>query len=175
MSNSHMLEYRFGWKGICAEPAQSWHESLRRNRPNTTIDTRCVWSESGQRLKFMEAVSKELSTLETFNHADGRAKARRDARAYEVETISLNDLLDQHHAPADFDYLSIDTEGSELAILQTFDLKRYRPKVITVEHNYAPSRNGILALLSSHGYQRVLPEISMFDDWYLAQGIELPQ
>ncbi|NJL30696.1 MAG: FkbM family methyltransferase [Phycisphaerales bacterium] len=174
MSNSFMLENHFAWKGICAEPARSWHEALRRNRPGAMIETRCVWSESGQHLTFMEAPSMELSTLERFNHADGRSKDRRQATVYEVETISLNDLLRTCNAPSELDYLSIDTEGSELDILQKLDFHQYLPRIITVEHNYTSSRDGILALLTSHGYQRVLPEVSLFDDWYLAPGVRLP-
>jgi hypothetical protein len=122
----------------------------------------------------MEATSQELSTLGRFSRNDGRRRRDKHSTYYEVETVSLNDMLDEHHAPADFEYLSIDTEGSEQAILQAFNLTRYRPKIITVEHNYASSRNAILSLLTAHGYHRVLPEISLFDDWYLADGIELP-
>jgi FkbM family methyltransferase len=174
LSNSFALEHYYSWRGICAEPARHWHESLRENRPNTIIDPRCVWATSGETLSFIEATSHELSTLKPFSDVDSRRRRDSSATTYNVETVSLNDMLDQHNAPADFDYLSIDTEGSELAILQAFDMTRYRPKIITVEHNYTSNRNAILSLLTAHGYRRVLPEISLFDDWYLVNGVELP-
>jgi hypothetical protein len=88
--------------------------------------------------------------------------------------VSLNDLLHQHAAPARFEYLSIDTEGSEFDILQSLDFARFRPRIITVEHNYSPARNRILALLQGQGYRRVLTQCSQFDDWYLESALALP-
>lgn len=174
LSNSYCLDIRYGWKGICAEPARSWHEDLKRNRPNALIETDCVWSRTGEELQFLETRSKELSTLQAFGSTDNHARRRRNAVSYNVRTISLNDMLERHGAPVGFDYLSMDTEGSEFDILQAFDIARFVPKVITVEHNYTPKRNEILGLLTKAGYTRVLTEVSLFDDWYLAPGVELP-
>ena len=83
-------------------------------------------------------------------------------------------MLEQHNAPERFDYLSIDTEGSELDILRAFDMKRWRPAVITVEHNYTSNRQVIYELLVASGYRRVLPEVSLFDDWYVEGRVTLP-
>lgn len=174
LSNSYALETECGWRGICAEPATCWHEELRRNRPGASIETRCVWSQSGERLTFSESASRELSTLTQFENSDGHARHRRGAKTYQVETISLNDMLEQHDAPESFDYLSIDTEGSELDILKVFDMTRWRPAVITVEHNYTANRKQIFDLLSGAGYRRVLEEVSLFDDWYVDNRVTLP-
>lgn len=174
LSNSYALENNFGWTGICAEPATSWHQDLRKNRPGTKIETRCVWARSGEHLTFSESVSRELSTLTQFESADNHARHRRGAKTYEVETISLDDMLEQHNAPEQFDYLSIDTEGSELDILRAFDIKRWRPAVITVEHNYTANRQPIYDLLVAAGYSRVLPEVSLYDDWYVEERVQLP-
>lgn len=175
LSNSYLLETKYGWSGICAEPARSWHAALTTNRPNATIEKRCVWSTTGDALTFRETTDRELSTIDSFAQTDSHAKKREDAETYSVETISLNDMLAQHNAPRPFDYLSIDTEGSEFDILQSFDIATYCPRVITVEHNYTPRRRDIHALLTKAGYQRVLTEVSLFDDWYLAPGVALPE
>jgi hypothetical protein len=84
-----------------------------------------------------------------------------------VDTVTLNDVLIQHRAPAVIDYLSIDTEGSEFLILQSIDFDHWSFKVITVEHNYMPQRNLIYKLLAQNGYKRVLEHISLMDDWYI--------
>jgi FkbM family methyltransferase len=175
LSNSAYLERRLGWSGILAEPARGWHEALARNRPQARIETRCVWSRSGETLEFQESTTRELSSIGSFSRSDGHARKRGEGQTYTVQTISLNELLSTHQAPADFDYLSMDTEGSELQILESLDFARFRPKVITVEHNFTPSRARIHALLEAQGYRRVLPECSQFDDWYLGAGTTLPE
>ncbi len=174
LSNSCYLERQLGWTGICAEPARGWHADLRRNRPNALIDTRCVWSSSGQHLQFKETSIREHSTIGSYANTDAHSRKRTDAESYAVETISLNDLLQEHAAPPNLDYLSLDTEGSELDILRSLDFTRFRPRIITVEHNYTPARTDILALLQGQGYRRVLTQCSQFDDWYLEAGLALP-
>ena len=70
--------------------------------------------------------------------------------------------------PDVIDYLSIDTEGSELEILQTFDFDAYKFRLITVEHaGEKEKREKICSLLESKGYNRWLPILSRWDDWYI--------
>ena len=92
---------------------------------------------------------------------------RRVARHYEVPTVSLTDLLVEHGAPAEMDFLSIDTEGSEFDILSALDHERFRFRVIACEHNHSPMREKLKVLLESNGYRRTLKAISQFDDWYV--------
>jgi len=80
------------------------------------------------------------STIDTFSSSDLHVKTREGGRKYPVETISLVDLLIEHKDPSEIDYLSIDTEGSGFDILENFDFKRYKYKIITCEHNYSLMR-----------------------------------
>jgi FkbM family methyltransferase len=157
-SNTFLLEYKFGWHGIVAEPARCWHQKLTRNR-TCSIDQRCVWSKSGETLQFNETASAELSTIDALSGLDRYAWARQDGKRYAVETISLCDLLRAHDAPRSIDYLSIDTEGSEFAILDSFFPGRYEIRIITVEHNYTDQQSRIHSLLTSSGYKQVFKEL----------------
>ena len=166
LSNTVLLEREFGWKGILAEPARVWHDALKRNR-TCHIETRCVWSSSGSVLTFSEAEWAELSTISEYKSSDHHKNSRQQSHTYTVETISLIDLLKNHGAPETIDYLSIDTEGSELEILAAFDFDKYRFGFISCEHNFTPAREQILKLLTSHGYKRKFEDVSVFDDWYV--------
>jgi FkbM family methyltransferase len=166
LSNTFLLESRYGWSGIVAEPARRWHYELRRNR-RCSIDFRCVWKNSGEFLEFNEAVSSEFSTINSFSDADYHSNIRRNGQLYGVETVSLTDLLLHHDAPKVVDYLSIDTEGSELEILSSFMFDDYEIRVVTVEHNHSDRRAKIHELLTSKGYWRVFDQLSYFDDWYV--------
>ncbi|HXK40358.1 MAG TPA: FkbM family methyltransferase [Candidatus Paceibacterota bacterium] len=166
LSNTYLLEKEFQWRGILAEPARCWQSALRKNR-SAAIETRCVWSTSDTLLKFKEVSLPELSTIDFLSSADLHGEKRRSGRTYDVETISLNDLLEAHDAPPVMDYLSIDTEGSELEILRSFDFSRYSFSIITCEHNYTSQREQICSLLMLHGYVRKHQDLSAFDDWYV--------
>ena len=167
LSNSFLLERQFSWEGILAEPARSWHDALAKNR-KANIDFRCVWKSSAEFVSFNETQMPEFSTIESFSYDDYHAPDRRFGQTYAVETVSLNDLLQFHGAPRAIDYLSIDTEGSELDILSQFNFDRYDVSVITVEHNYVDAlRGGIHDLLSSKGYIHTCLELSRWDDWYV--------
>ena len=166
LSNTHLLEKEFGWRGILAEPARCWHRALTNNR-SCAIETACVWRESGATLEFNEVDEKELSTVNCHSSSDLHAHSRERGKTYEVKTISLKDLLDKHKAPGVIDYLSIDTEGSEYEILSNFDFGRYRFRIITCEHNFAPQREQIFSLLTQQGFVRKFEQYSLFDDWYV--------
>jgi FkbM family methyltransferase len=166
LSNSHILEKQFGWSGILAEPGKNWQTELKKNRA-ANIDTRCVWSRSNEKLQFEECIDPELSTISSFTNSDLKKVSRKTKETYTVETVSLNDLLKHHSAPREIDYLSIDTEGSEFEILNSFDFSKHSFNAITCEHNNSPTREKIFKLLVEHGYTRKFEHLSAFDDWYV--------
>ena len=166
LSNTYLLEKEFGWGGILAEPAKIWHEDLYKNR-SCNIETQCVWNKSGETLSFHESDEAALSTVNFLRTmADGNKDDRLAGKQYDVQTISLEDLLKKYSAPKRIDYLSIDTEGSEYEILSNFNFDAYDIRAITCEHNYMPERARIYKLLASKGYFRVDTEKSKWDDWY---------
>jgi FkbM family methyltransferase len=171
LSNTWLLEKHYDWSGILAEPARHWHKSLAKNR-GCRIDTRCVWSQSGESLEFNETEEAELSTLVPFYGSDHKSKDRVLARPYQVKTVSLMDLLVSNEAPRVIDYMSIDTEGSEYTILKDFDFNAFRIGIITVEHNFVKaSRQNLAQLLAKNGFRNVLTDHSAFDDWYVSEDI----
>ena len=167
ISNTYLLEKDYGWTGIVAEPCKAWHEALLQNR-KCHVDTRCVWKESGQILVFNETENKDLSCIDQYSDHDMWAKSRQDGNRYEVETVSLNDLLAAYNAPDEIDYLSIDTEGSEYEILSAFNFDKYKIKVITCEHNNTIMKPLIDDLLTSKGYRRQ-PAIVDNEDWFILE------
>lgn len=165
-SNTWLLEKKFGWDGILIEPNPLWHPMLEANR-DVTIDRRCVSSKTGETVSFLttDASDPELSSIAEFAGGDHFAEVRAKGTEIRVETVSLNDLLLQHNAPVEIDYLSIDTEGSEYDILSNFDFSRHVIDLISVEQN-KNTETKIEVLLAKHGYERVFKEFSQWDGWY---------
>lgn len=169
LSNSYVLQKQFGWNGILAEPSPEWHDALWENR-NCAIDTRCVWRASGDKLKFVP--SGELSTLSQFTETEIFKALGTETNEVIVETVSLKDLLDTHKAPEHIDFLSIDTEGSELEILTAYDFSDRKIDIIACEHAYSEDREKIADLLGKQGYRVVWPVMSRWDDWFVHERVE---
>jgi FkbM family methyltransferase len=167
-SNSYMLERIFGWSGVLFEPDRRYHGKLRSTR-TARLETRPAFSKNDVRLRFLEsAESGALSTLEGFQAEDGRA---RSGRTHEVRTVTLDRALEEAAAPRTIDFLSIDTEGSELEVLAGIDFGRWDVRFMTVEHNYVRGRKeAIASFLAPHGFRPVLEEFSCMDVWLARPG-----
>ena len=177
LSNTFMLESSFGWKGVLSEPSPQWHTSLKVNRKNSNIITKCIWTESNKKLDFFESEVGELSTLSNYLEHDiksipGNTKLRKKSgKLIKVDTISLNDVIKNHFKNKAPSYISIDTEGSEFEILNFFDFKKFKPVVFTIEHNFTKSQIEIDNLMFSKNYIRVFKEITTFDAWYVLKEV----
>lgn len=170
-SNTWLLEKEYGWSGILAEPNPYWHEALAANR-QAIIEHRCVAPRSGERVAFTvtDNSDPELSGIAKYSAGDHFADQRKQGGTIELETISLNDLLDRHSAPEEIDYLSMDTEGSEFDIISNFDFSRRRFKLVSVEIN-ATTERSIEDILGQHGYVRVFPQFSQWDAWFVSSEL----
>ena len=163
LSNTFMLEKSFNWQGILFEPDRRFHDSISSLR-TAILDRRPVYSSDDEVMEFLEVSSSgELSTLNKFRRADGRF---RTGSRLEVKTTSLNSALRLHDAPRDIDYISIDTEGSELEVLHGLDLNYYNVGFLTIEHNFEENKKeAIQAYLAPFGFRTVLDAFSHMDIW----------
>ena len=165
LSNTYLLEKQFKWKGICCEPIPSKFEKCVKNRQNSICYNEAVYSESGLTLTFDIAHADDL--LSGISQYIDRHKHVVDSNktTIQVKTISLLDVLNNANAPSFIDYMSLDTEGTELEILKNFDFEKYTFGLIDIEHNYVePRRSEIKNLLLSKGY--VYKGENNWDDMY---------
>lgn len=147
-SNSLLLEQEYGWTGLLVECDAKILDTLKVRRPNCAIDTRAVWSKTGQKMLFKSNERGMLSGFkETLSHRKGIALP---GIFYDVETVSFDDLLDAHNCPSHINYCSIDTEGSECFILEKFSFRRTFD-VFTIEH--LRDKDDIYAIMREHGYE----------------------
>ena len=174
LSNTLLLEKMFGWQGAVAEPARAWHEALYKNR-DCYISDKCVYKTDGIQVVFNEVDIGELSGMKDLMESDFHSDFRQEGRQYSVETISLNRFLVEARAPKRIDYMSIDVEGGEFDVLQSFDFTRHDVALISVEHNFSGTREKIYDLLTGFGYRPKFRQFSLFDDWYVRPDLVLAQ
>jgi FkbM family methyltransferase len=150
ISNTSLLEKEFGWTGILIEPVNSTFEKLLVNRPNNINSNDVIYSIDGKEVIFEE---KSQSVLSGIKDDLGKHKDTEKNIEYKKITKTLTTLLNENNATNYIDYLSLDTEGSELEILKGIDFEKYKIGYIDIEHNFEePRRTNMKELLISKGY-----------------------
>jgi FkbM family methyltransferase len=168
ISNTYLLEQGFGWSGLLVEPNRSFHPSILEDR-SAFLEKRAAAAASGLHLTFHEHKDGERSRLAG---GDSAAPPPADVSAYQVETVRLDDLFKERAAPPHIDFLSIDTEGSELAVMHGIDWRQYRFGVLAIEHNFnVAALRAYRDLLGPLGYRQVLPHVTSFDAWFVAEEL----
>jgi hypothetical protein len=70
-ANTYMLEKEFGWTGILSEPNRTFATKVLANLSSCAIDSRWVWSTTGETIPFTETTDRaELSTVTQFAQSD---------------------------------------------------------------------------------------------------------
>lgn len=165
LSNTWLLEKAFNWSGICIEPNPKLFNQLTQNR-SCTCSNDCIAGLDGDEREFIlaDAYGTFVNYEDCDQHKGKRMPYRLADKVIHVKTKTLNTILAELNAPNNIDYLSIDTEGSELEILENFDFKKWNIKLLTVEHNHQrENRKKIRELLKAHNYQVIAAK---WDDWF---------
>jgi len=157
-SNSFFFETVRGWRGVAIEPNPDAFAKAAANR-NCTVLNCCVSNETGTApfLK-ISGYSEMLSGIADSYHPEHRQRVEEELRQFggsaemiSVETRNLNDIASQCGL-AEVHYLSIDTEGNELSILQSVDFNRLFVHAATVEYNFEPVKAQMISLMHARGF-----------------------
>lgn len=133
-SNTYIFELA-GWRGICVEAHPVYIDLLKKNRPNSFVVHAAAGNIDKKSVRFF---AHRLGTLSTVDHKMAKRLVKTFKRMFagykqvNVPAITINSVLEKHPLPS-IDVVSIDTEGTEYEVLQGFDLKKYKPRVILVE------------------------------------------
>jgi len=158
LSQTWLLE-RIGWRGVLVEPLPDRAEALRRERRNSQV--------------FEVAVSAPEKTGEADFHVAGALSSMdRNVKDYStdyetvlrVKVATLDSILSEAKIPR-IDFLSVDTEGTEVDVFRGLDLRKYRPRLVLVEdavlgmklHRYMMS------------FRYTLVRRTGFNNWYVPE------
>jgi FkbM family methyltransferase len=137
-SACHTLERVHGWTGVCVEANPNHRRALVANREQSLCAA--LTGESNVRREFIVTQNPGLSGIRENTTRDSFRTAHFGS-GYTVEstycpvTISLCDLLDKFKFPKIVNYLSLDIEGSEHEVLESFFRinRKYTIQAISVE------------------------------------------
>ena len=171
-SNTYLLEKFYKWKGICVDPNPSTLKSMCGAR-DVYLSDLCVYKESGKILPFkFLADQSQFYGWNLRSGIDGIVSNDMGVkmRDHKVFTITLTDLLNLYSAPIAIDYISIDTEGSEVHVLEGLDFSRYKVKMFSIEYENDTNRSIIFDMLTKKNYTRVDYDQYCTEDRYILNG-----
>lgn len=121
-----------GWTGINIEPVESLHAALTAHRPDD-VNLRMGLSDHDGEMKFFR-VDSNLG-LSTFDEA---LATRYETNGEQVTPIgvpitTLAKVCEEHAEGRTIDFLKIDTERHELAVLRGHDFERFPVRVLLAE------------------------------------------
>ena len=141
-SNTKALERDFGWNGVCVEPNPIYHNMLLTHRACTVVAA-AVGSREGTALFKMNTNVRSGA----FGHIIDQG-GRLDTAVSEVTITTFGRIAVEASVPAHIDFLSLDVEGSELAVMRAFPYEAYSISLLSVEN----PPTVLVALLASRGY-----------------------
>ena len=169
-SNTFLLEKFYNWRGICVDPNPTFLKSLCGSR-DCLISDLAVYKQSGKVLPFKH-LHQHRTEFIGWHFRSGLAenvdKTSVQFDDHKVYSITLNDLLELYAAPKEIDYISIDTEGSEVDILGNFDFNKYNIKFFTIESNNEENRNKVIDIMSKNKYN-IIEDLESKEDRFEKQ------
>jgi len=141
LSNTYFFEKERGWKGVCFEPNPIVFNKLCQNR--NSINHNCCVGSDDSIVDFwqIEGAAEMLSGIKIYYDKDHLSRINKEnavsggtINEIKVPVKPLNSFPELQKKV--IDYVSLDTEGNELSVLQSIDFSELDIKTFSVENNY---------------------------------------
>jgi len=158
-SNTLYFEER-GWNVLCIEPNPAHKESLEKYRKFVKYYA-CSDKSGFLPLQVFKVGEKNIMSSLTSLNPDTRLleshkEIINESYTVEVEVDTLTSILMNKiqdtplHKVKNIDFISVDTEGTEIDVLKGFDFRQFDVKLFVVENNYEDSE--IESFMLTKGY-----------------------
>jgi FkbM family methyltransferase len=160
VGNNTYLLYLRGSTGVCIEPDPELCREIRKKRPKSKLLQAGIGIDN-QREAALHVFPPPYTGWNTFSHEEAKKKEAetgvRVKKTLNVPLLNINDVIREsfHSAP---DFLSIDIEGLDLAVLQTLDFQKHAPAVICAETiafstgRLSKKQNSVIDFLETKNY-----------------------
>lgn len=131
-SNTYVL-YKQGWRGINIDPTPGFKDIFKKERAED-ITLEIGISENFENKTFYQFNDPALNTFDSAR-ADHLIEmtAYRLTNTVSVMTKPLKDVLEEHAKERSIEFMSIDVEKHEIAVLRSNDWSRFRPYLLLIE------------------------------------------
>lgn len=176
ISQTAWLERVKGWTGLCVDPFPV-HFNQRSCRVCAKAVVGGQLSVGGREFIKVGKDRRHKGDVSYFSGFRDSVKAHWelisqhcDYQIVQVPTITMDELYQEYQLPDYIEFLSVDTEGSELEIFESIEFNTHRFGLIVFEHNEDEIvKRRIGELLMEHGYVRIAE--MRCDDVYLSGSL----
>lgn len=131
MSVTHNF-YMEGWRGVLVEPDYVMAKQLRQRRPNDQVFQVAASDYDGTANLAVYPNKPGWATVDAATQERHEQEDNLQTRWATVECMTLNTILQTVDHPG-IDFINIDVEGHELAVLTGFNLDLWHPRLICIE------------------------------------------
>lgn len=158
LSNTYLF-YRRRCYGVCVEPDPAYCRGFQRKRRRDICLNVGVGTTSQDKAEFF---LMSEATLNTFSGDEARRvdaeTSYKIVRTIQIPLVSINEIIAQNFQDAP-NFVSLDIEGLDLEILQSFNFERWRPEIFCIETlmfsdkiSVAAKLPEIFRMMEQHGY-----------------------
>lgn len=132
-SNTYWF-YQRGWRGINIDATPGSMRAFKLIRPRDVNLELAVSDQEGEVLLHSWGTSSVMNTVAAHDVDSRSSMQGYSAQEIRVPSHRLSTVFQTHLLPRQaIDFMSIDVEGYELAVLQSNDWELYRPELVMVE------------------------------------------
>lgn len=165
-SNTYLFEER-GWQCILVEPVP-WIAAKAREKRRSIVYECAAGECAGTTSLHCAEGYEQLSTVISGGDEQLRLENKgRKVNVINVKVMTMDEILTAAKVGT-VDFISIDVEGSEAAVLQGFSFKKWQPRLLIVENNSGCDATEAHYMLRRNRYFRFLT--TGCNDWYANLG-----
>jgi FkbM family methyltransferase len=131
LSNTYLF-YRDGARGVCVEPDPRLCRNIKNGRPHDTCLNIGIAAGDTRNLNFYVFNDPTMNTFSEEVKDEQLNAGLILCQQLQVEVQSINSVIARHFESCP-NLISLDTEGMDMAILETFDFDTYRPEAFCIE------------------------------------------
>jgi len=125
-SNTKFLEDEYNWTGLLIEPSPKVFLELQNNRSSNININKCLVSSSYTNKQIKGAFDNgPMSSVNNIRNLE-------NVELIDVDCDTLENILDYYDIQK-IDFMTVDTEGYELEVLEGLNLMKYRPTYLLIE------------------------------------------
>jgi len=160
-----------GWKGICVEPQKSTFEKMKKVRKCSLYNC-AVSNKSQENVEFITFPNinfrSGLAGTMTENHIIEAKKFSNMEKDF-VSTKTFGDIMADFENVNFIDFLSIDTEGHEMQVLESIDFTKFKFGLITIE---TQDGSDVVRYIENNGYKKFM--VAGSDCLFVPKDYDIP-